>query len=153
MARAGRARQLLPAWHGSVSWRLSRAVLRGLPTRVPLNAPASLFDPKRKRTGRPKSDASWLRLSSTRCKRAECLNYSLLLGLLFLLNSPCVGAPCQHPVTNSLLRLARGHPAPCVFGGAGPEEGGVAACARLTLEFCSRRSVGLDCPVVLPSVV
>lgn len=35
--------------------------------------------------------ASWLRLSAMCRKRAERLNYSLLLGLLFLLNSQCRG--------------------------------------------------------------
>lgn len=53
------------------------------------------------------------------CKWAECLNYSLLLSLLFYW-IPSVGAPCQHPVTNSLLCLPCGHPALCAFGEVGP---------------------------------
>lgn len=68
--------------------------------------------------GAAQGDASRLRLSSAWCERAERLNYSLLLGLLFLLNSR-VEAPCQHPLMNSLLRLPQGHPVCSGLEGAG----------------------------------
>lgn len=92
--------------------------------------------------GAAQGDASGLHLSSAWCERAERLNYSLLLGLLFLLNSR-VEAPCQHPLMNSLLRLPQGHPVCSGLQGAG--------AAGLALGLCSCGSVSLACPEALPS--
>lgn len=93
------------------------------------------FGPDPGRSARSGSRRCELHLSSAWCERAERLNYSLLLGLLFLLNSR-VEAPCQHPLMNSLLRLPRGHPVCSGLEGA-------AACAGLALGLCSCGSVGL----------